>query len=63
MEALETVEIQCPYCGKGIELAVERAMAGETYGEDCLICCQPMVIEVRMDDAAAIRLSARREND
>ncbi|MDX8411056.1 MAG: CPXCG motif-containing cysteine-rich protein [Mariprofundaceae bacterium] len=63
MESVEIVEIQCPCCGELIEITVERAMAGETCGESCPVCCQPMVIDVRLDDAAAIRLSARREND
>jgi len=63
MESLEIVDVQCPYCGKSIELAVERAMAGESYGEDCPACCRPMVIEVRIDDSSALHVSARREND
>jgi len=63
MEALEIVDVQCPYCGEWVELAVERAMAGETCGEDCPVCCRPMVIEVRIDDRSVLHVSARREND
>jgi len=47
MRALETVRVECPYCGEQIELLVDPADAEQQYIEDCEVCCHPIEIQVR----------------
>lgn len=44
----EQLEIQCPYCGERIEVAVSL----ETWGslvQDCEVCCNPIQLTVKRD--------------
>jgi hypothetical protein len=35
----------CPYCCERISMVLDTSVKGQTYLEDCEVCCQP--IEVR----------------
>jgi transcription elongation factor Elf1 len=35
----------CPYCGEMISMVLDISVKGQTYVEDCEVCCRP--IEVR----------------
>lgn len=61
---LWTIPVNCPYCGETFETAVE-AEEGETeYTEDCQICCQPILMRVRVGyDGELLGFEVRREND
>jgi hypothetical protein len=75
MDALEDVEVDCPYCGEAIELLVDGSGGSQTYVEDCPVCCRPMTVEVTVGSIAswdvdedvppppAIAVSVRREDD
>lgn len=52
----------CPYCGEPIELVVDPEVAGETYIEDCPVCCRPMVLSLE-DDFGDLQLTLKTEND
>lgn len=57
--------ITCPYCSERISVLVDGSEPDQEYVEDCQVCCQPMLITVDPpeDDAAALRMQVRREND
>ena len=40
MNHLPETEIDCPYCGEAVEIAVESDLAGEMVW-DCEVCCRP----------------------
>lgn len=63
MSLLQSVDLYCPYCGEAIELVVDCSLAEQSYGEDCPVCCQPMVLDVVVDDDRVARIDARREDD
>jgi len=63
MQALEELSVQCPYCGEFIELTVDRSMLGDSYGEDCTVCCQPMVILASADEEGGLSVEVRREDE
>ena len=63
MQALEEVSVQCPYCGEFIELTVDRSMLDESYGEDCAVCCQPMVVLASVDEEGGLSVVVRREDE
>jgi hypothetical protein len=35
----------CPYCCERISMVLDTSVGGQTYTEDCEVCCRP--IEVR----------------
>ncbi|HEX7061152.1 MAG TPA: CPXCG motif-containing cysteine-rich protein [Woeseiaceae bacterium] len=41
--------VRCPYCGERIEIVVDLSAGGQSYVEDCAVCCQP--IEISFDVA------------
>jgi len=61
---LETVTIQCPYCGESFETAVDLSAGSQQYIEDCAICCRPIEIALRVgDDGELIEVSTRTDRD
>jgi len=41
---------QCPWCGEVVDLRVEEVgPSGETYVEDCPVCCRPWTVQVTRD--------------
>ncbi|MBI2822143.1 MAG: CPXCG motif-containing cysteine-rich protein [Acidobacteria bacterium] len=49
----ESAEIQCPYCGQRLEVAIDPSVRSQCYLEDCQVCCRPMEIHVSFADGAA----------
>lgn len=48
----ELIDVNCPYCGEAIELAIDTSAGAADYVEDCPVCCRPMQVDVRMDGEA-----------
>ena len=46
---LEAVCIDCPYCGESIETTIDCSAGGQSYIEDCAVCCQPIELSTRFD--------------
>ncbi len=62
MNGLEDFELACPYCGEPQALRVDLEMAGDTFIEDCRVCCRPMVLRL-VGEGGGWRLEVRREDD
>ncbi len=60
---LPSADIQCPYCGETIEVLLEDDSSGQSYIEDCQVCCRPITMSVIVDDGGALQVRARAEND
>ena len=45
----EAFQVSCPYCGEVVELYIEADVAG-VYVQDCEVCCQPWLIQVKEGD-------------
>lgn len=65
MNALETVDQLCPYCGEPIQLLVDCSEGEQQYIEDCQVCCQPMVVDVFLegDDGDVVRVELHSEDE
>lgn len=59
---LETLSVDCPYCGECIELVVDCSIPEQTYIEDCSVCCHPMVVTV-IATQQNLELILRREDE
>jgi hypothetical protein len=57
----EFVTVNCPYCGEAFESRADASAGSCFYVEDCQICCQPIEMELRVDEEGTLReLIARR---
>ncbi len=63
MSLLEECAADCPYCGEPITLLIDTSCAEQSYVEDCEVCCQPMVVNVFVDEDGQVGLHVNREND
>ncbi|MDX1459022.1 MAG: CPXCG motif-containing cysteine-rich protein [Marinobacter sp.] len=63
MSALETTEIQCPYCWEMLDISIDPSVRNQTYVEDCQVCCQPILISVAYDENGSLNVSADQENN
>ncbi|MEM7503109.1 MAG: CPXCG motif-containing cysteine-rich protein [Pseudomonadota bacterium] len=42
--------ITCPYCGETIDIVLDISAGGQSYIEDCQVCCQPIEISFEVGD-------------
>jgi transcription elongation factor Elf1 len=61
---LESITIDCPYCGESFSTQVDVSAGSQNYIEDCAVCCRPieMFVEVGDDDElVAVRVATDRD--
>ena len=58
MKTLEHT-FECPYCGKRISMLLDLSSEEQKYIEDCELCCNPIEVVVRTDDAVLVEFEAR----
>src|SRR5262245_59621235 len=46
----EFVRVSCPYCGEEFETSADASAGLCSYVEDCQVCCQPIEMELRVDE-------------
>lgn len=46
---LEMQDIECPYCGEVISLALDASAGSQRYIEDCHVCCRPITVLLRVE--------------
>ncbi len=57
----EFFTVSCPYCGESFETSADSSAGPCFYVEDCQICCQPIEMELRVDqDGKLLELIGRR---
>jgi hypothetical protein len=64
--ALFEKTITCPYCWGNFSIFIEPSCeVGESYVEDCYVCCRPIeiVIASKNDDAVEIRINSIEGNE
>jgi len=42
--------ISCPFCAERMSIYIDASAGGQSYIEDCQVCCQPMQISFEADD-------------
>lgn len=59
----EFVVVHCPYCGEGFETSADASAGPCKYVEDCQVCCQPIEMELKVDENGDFdRLVVRRDD-
>jgi len=60
---LEERQVQCPGCGETIPLQLDLSAGSQEYVEDCPVCCQPMLVRLRVAAGGDYAVDVKREND
>lgn len=63
MNGLETMQLQCPYCGEHFSTLVDCSVSEQVYIEDCHVCCRPiqMAVTVAADGLPVVSVSHENE--
>lgn len=58
---LDTRDVECPYCGEVINLALDTSAGSQRYIEDCHVCCRPISVDlaVDLDGDAVVRVQSQ----
>ena len=48
----------CPYCWEQISMLLDPDMSGESYIEDCQVCCNPIEVEFEIVDDRVVKFKA-----
>lgn len=59
----EFVVVACPYCGEAFETSADASGGPCKYVEDCQVCCQPIEMEVRVDEYGGFEELVARRGD
>jgi len=56
-------DVECPYCGEVISLALDASAGPQRYIEDCQVCCRPIRVDldVDADGDALVRVQSEEE--
>ncbi len=63
MHLLQNISRHCPYCGELIDFLIDCSVPEQQYTEDCFVCCRPVVVSVRINEAQIVELSVQREDE
>jgi hypothetical protein len=59
----EFVRVSCPYCGEDFETSADASAGLCSYVEDCQVCCQPIEMELCVDENGAFKDLVLRRGD
>ena len=63
MNPSEPAQINCPYCGESLEIAIDASVRQQEYVEDCQVCCKPITLRIRIDAEGEPSIEARGEDE
>ena len=63
MDALQVIDVVCPYCGSVQSLTVDSSAGDQAYEEDCQVCCRAMMVKVRLSYTGEADIRLLREDD
>jgi hypothetical protein len=49
----------CPYCWEEISMVLDMSVPGQTYAEDCEVCCRPIEVRYSTEDGEISEFEAR----
>ena len=48
----------CPYCGEEISMVLDLSAGGQSYIEDCEVCCRPIEIRYAVEEDELVSFGA-----
>ena len=55
----EREEVQCPYCGQGMELVIDTTIAQQRFTTDCEVCCRPFEVFAECEPGEILSLEVQ----
>lgn len=49
-------KIHCPFCAEAMTIVIDLSAGGQSYVEDCEICCRPMQITFDSEEGELLNL-------
>lgn len=49
-------KIHCPFCAESMTIVIDLSAGGQSYVEDCEICCRPMQITFESEEGELLNL-------
>lgn len=56
-------DVECPYCGELIYLALDTSAGAQRYIEDCQVCCRPITVDMDVDADGDVVVRVQAEDD
>ena len=60
MQSLTERTIGCPFCAERQFILLDLSAGGQSYIEDCQVCCQPMQVAFETDGDSCVSLEVTR---
>jgi hypothetical protein len=61
---IDSVPVECPYCGEAVDLMIDEGGGeGQSYVEDCPVCCQPWEVTLVRDPHGGWHAELRTADD
>lgn len=60
---IETINIDCPYCGEVFETTADCSAGDQEYIEDCQVCCRPIGITLNVSGTTLINVETKRDDE
>ena len=48
----------CPYCWEQISMVLDTSVKGQTFVEDCEVCCHPIEVRYTVEEGAVCEFEA-----
>jgi hypothetical protein len=61
--ASDFVTVHCPYCGEAFDTRIDTSGGSSSYVEDCQICCQPIDMQLSVDEGGQMTAFEARRLD
>ena len=49
----------CPYCWERVSMVLDTSVRGQTFVEDCEVCCHPIQVHYAVENDAVSEFEAR----
>jgi hypothetical protein len=49
-------KIQCPFCGRAFEIAIDTSVASQRFTTDCEVCCRPFEVIAECEPGEVLSL-------
>jgi len=56
MDLIQGHDATCPHCWETIHLTLDLSVPGQSYIEDCPVCCKPMNVSYSVADGEIAEL-------
>jgi hypothetical protein len=55
---MEEYFFQCPHCWEEISMLIDTSVDAQNYIEDCEVCCNPIQLNIQIEEGEIISFNA-----